>query len=160
MPLEAEVKRQRPQLGDIFQIKLDLGIYVYGQVIPNGITAFYSYSDDGLADLDLIVDSNLLFCILVMDDVLKKGTWPIVGNRPVPNSASGKIEFCRKDTISGELIISYYSDDGQYCERPGTIDECQNLEATCAWSEEHVIDRLEDIFSGKEDRWRQATKVS
>jgi hypothetical protein len=65
--------------------------------------------------------------------------------------------FFKRDSISGKLSI-YTERGGKSFEKDATLEECKQLECAAVWSANHIIDRLNDHFSGKPNKWVESMK--
>ena len=57
--------------------------------------------------------------------------------------------FFKKDRIAKKLSI--YDDDD--IEHPATLEEIEGLECAAVWEPQHVVDRLNDHFEGRPNKW-------
>jgi hypothetical protein len=137
--------RIRPRVGDVVQIPLGKRTFGYGLKLK-GTYAFYDAKSPPPLSLAEVVTRPLLFRLWVHDSAVEDGSWPIIGNVPVPKGLLKEPWFFRKDPISGAW--SRYRGD-PLTVRPATEEECQALECAAVWQPEHVIERLRDYFAGR-----------
>ncbi len=136
------------KIGDVFQIDLSDGRLVFGRVLPN-TWAFYDYvisSDDEL-DIEKVVSSIIVFKIWVSEFALEKNIWKIVGNIPLDENLKGTVEFYKQDPINNKVWKTLTGAE----EIPTSIEECLELEVAAVWDPEHVLERLDCLFTGKID---------
>ena len=127
----------RPKVGDIFQIPLPNDRFAYGKVFRDASVGIYDQVFSSAQQLP--IESSFAFIIGLYDNILKSGTWPIIGHEPFESQeAEWPPPSCVKDVISGDYSIYH---KGQM--RPSTEAECQGLEAAAVWDSNHVVDRIE-----------------
>ena len=125
-----------PRVGDIFQIPLPDGRYAYGKVFRDASVGIYETIFDSPAELP--IESSFVFIVGLYDDVLKSGTWPIIGHVPFSSTEDEwPPPHLIKDVISGEYSVYHKG-----VIRPSTESECRGLEQAAVWDVEHVIDRI------------------
>jgi hypothetical protein len=82
---------QRPKVGDLFAIPIDVGLWGIGQVVESFMNSYYlaiyegveTDIDDGV-DLEAAIRRPLVFLALALDAKIYVGDWPIVGHTAVP----------------------------------------------------------------------------
>ena len=68
------MKRQQETVGSIVQIHINDEFYVYAQILPHGLLAFFDYkSDTELSDLNVLKNAKVLFITAVYKYVITKG---------------------------------------------------------------------------------------
>ena len=78
------MKRQQETVGSIVQIHVNDEFYVYAQILPHGLLAFFDYkSDTELSDLNVLKNAKVLFITAVYKYVITKGIWLKVGKIPI-----------------------------------------------------------------------------
>ena len=66
------------------QIHVNDEFYVYAQILPHGLLAFFDYkSDTELSDLNVLKNAKVLFITAVYKYVITKGIWLKVGKIPI-----------------------------------------------------------------------------
>ena len=66
------MKRQQETVGSIVQIHINDEFYVYAQILPHGLLAFFDYkSDTELSDLNVLKNAKVLFITAVYKYVTK-----------------------------------------------------------------------------------------
>lgn len=130
------MKRQRVKLGNVHQIPLPNGKYAYGRVLKDASIAIYKEISNSPNMIPSTED--YAFIVGVYRDVLTSGEWPIVGRRPFENAEEAwPPPNCIIDSISGEYSVYYKGEI-----RPGSKEECEDLEVAAVWEAEHIIDRI------------------
>jgi len=90
-----------------------------------------------------------------MNRAVTAGIWPVVGNIPLEDALLVDRLFSKQDDISGRLT-TYRSGTGE--ETPATLKECEGLEAAAVWDAEHIVDRLNDHFAGRANKWVESLR--
>lgn len=86
------------------------------------------------------------FMVGVYDYVLKSGNWPKVDHRPFLNEdEEWPPPSCIVDAISGEYSVYYRGEI-----KPSTKADCEGLEVTAVWADNHIIDRIME-----DDKWNR-----
>jgi hypothetical protein len=67
----------------------------------------------------------------------------------VPSELAVAPWFFKQDAISGKVTVGRTGSEERLPE-PGQID---NLERAAVWSATHIVDRLQDHFAGKPNKW-------
>ncbi len=83
--LVIDMAKQRITTGAILEVNIEGQYYVYAQILQNGDgIAFFDYkTEDKLIDLYLLEKCEILFIIVVYNDVITQGKWVKVGKLPV-----------------------------------------------------------------------------
>ncbi len=148
-------KSIRRRVGDIFAINLGDNSIGFGQVLNDPFMAFFDLKSDSIPDPERVVSSPVAFRICVVDDGIKSGEWRILGNLPLSEELSEEPLLFKKDSFTDKLTI-YRDSTGE--ETPATRSECQHLECAAVWETHHVLDRLEDHFNGKRNKWYESMR--
>lgn len=143
-------KKTRRRIGDVVAIALKDGSFAFGRVLMEPLMAFYALRAERIPTLTDIVSSNIAFKVCVMNYAITHGDWPVLGNIPLEKSLTAEPLFFKRDSITGALSI-YRDSTGE--EVPATAEECAGLECAAVWEPEHVLDRLEDFFAGRPNKW-------
>lgn len=79
------MKRQRITEGAILEINIENDYYVYAQILVKGLGyAFFDYrSKQHLTALDELLKCEILFIVMVYNDVVTQGKWIKVGKLPI-----------------------------------------------------------------------------
>lgn len=147
----SDSKKQRPVLGDVFQIKVN-DQYYYGQVLIRGVYAFFDFhSNDPIDDLSVLNNCPILFQVCVYADVITRGVWTIVGKIPVREGLLPLMpEFIYHKDGLPEFEL-YNPNNGEI--HPATKEECKGLELCSVWDSNHVTDRLLDYYANRPCVW-------
>lgn len=129
-------KGKRKKIGDVYAIPLPNGKYAFGRIFKDAGIGIYKHIGDTIGDIPIAGEYQ--FIVGVYDYVLKSGDWTVVENRPFKNDDEAfPPPSCIIDSLSGEY--SFYH-KGQI--RSATKSECEGLEITAVWADNHIIDRI------------------
>ena len=144
--LENKTKRQKITIGSIIEIPIEGKYYVYAQILPKSLYAFFDYrSQEPIADFSCLNKSPILFIIPVYDYVITKGIWLKVGNMPIRESLEKlSINYYIYDEISNKYS-KYNSYTGEIIS--STKEDVRGLERAAVWDENHVEDRIRDYYN-------------
>ncbi|MGA2867871.1 MAG: Imm26 family immunity protein [Verrucomicrobiota bacterium] len=142
--------KQNLNLGDIVKIPLGSGQLAFARILKNLLMAFYGLKSEKIPPIEFIISQPIIFKIWVM-----KHDWPVIGNSPLTSDLEKPPIFSKCDPISKKLSL-YYMEDGK--EKSASFEECENLECAAVWSPSHIIDRLNDYFAGKPNKWVESMK--
>jgi len=143
-------------IGDIFVIPLNEG-FAYGRIIQEPLVAIYDLKSDQILDANNVLKEKVFLKMAVMNYAITSGIWKIIGHKPLEEELKRIVKFFKIDSISEELTI-YWEDKGSFYEIPATYEKCKDLEMAAVWEPEHVVERLEDYFNGKTNKYLQANK--
>ncbi len=153
MPRQRKI---RQKIGDVVAIKLGDGTYGYGRVLPELLTAIYDLHSRELLELETILAAPVLFAVWVSDFAITDGTWPVLGNAPLTPEMLIEPVFFKKDPITGALTI-YHPSTGK--EVAATKEECSHLECAAVWQPHHMVDRIQDYFAGRPNKWAESLRA-
>lgn len=129
-------RRIKPKVGDVFQIALSNGSFAYGKVFRDAQVGIYQQIFDSPTAPPII--GSFAFIVGLYQDILKSGTWPIVGHEAFSSMDDEWPPPMRiKDPISGGHSIYHKGEI-----RRATATECVGLETAAVWDADHIIDRL------------------
>jgi hypothetical protein len=151
----ASGKKVRRNVGDIVKIPLSDGSHSYAIVLPAPRFAFLDYRGRQELPAADVVRVQPLFQLLVMDYAVTSGRWPRIGHVQPPASFLQFPVFFKQDPINKKY--SLYTGNGR--EVPATREQCEGLERYAVWDPEHVEERLLDHYSGRPNRWVEASKI-
>jgi hypothetical protein len=140
--------------GDVLKIPLADGKFAFARVLKYPLVAFYNLKTERIPNIDSIISSPVIFKIWVMKYGVTSGDWPVICNAPLTPELEVPPFFFKRDPISGALSIYM----GNNIERPATLEECQGLECAAGWDPVHVVDRINDHFAGKPNKWVEAMR--
>jgi hypothetical protein len=131
--------------GDIFEIAVAEGIVAFAQALNEPEYAFFSENP-------IEAQGQMpLFRIWVHNSAPKK--WKKLGTAQPSEAFDIEIPRFKKDPITGALS-TYVGGN----ESPATLEEVQNMECAAVWEEPHIIDRLADHLSGRQNQWLESLK--
>ena len=148
------MKKKKWTHGDILKIPLADAKFAFARVLKYPLVAFYDLRSEGIPNIDSIIASSVAFKIWVMKYAVTNGEWLVIGNRPLTPELEEPSLFFKRDAIFGALSIYL----GAGAEKPATIDECKGLECAAGWDPVHIIDRLNDHFAGRPNKWVELMK--
>jgi len=96
---------------------------------------------------------------VVSNPAITKGTWPVVGSRPLQPENAEEPFFYKQDAISGRLSLYHSTFAATNYEHPASLDECQHLECAVVWEPERVADRLNDHAANRPNRWEESLRI-
>lgn len=153
-------KRVRRKVGDILLIELGSGLHAYVQVADEPSVIFFDGTfSEGLA-IEHIPDLPVAFRLWVSNHAITKGTWPIIGSRPLLPENAKEPFFYKQDAASGRLSLYHSAFAATNYEHPATLEECQHLECPAVWEPEHVVDRLNDHAAHRPNRWAESLRIN
>lgn len=151
-----KITRFKRKEGDIILIKLSDNTFGYGRVLNDPLFAFYDLNTSQPSlDIELIIKKDILFKVWVMKHAITSGRWEVIGNKSLESSLIQSQLFFKQDIFTKEFTI-YDSTTGQ--EMDASYGECSSLERAAVWDTEHIEDRLEDYFNGRENKWVESLK--
>ena len=149
------MKRQQETVGSIVQIHINDEFYVYAQILPHGLLAFFDYkSDTELSDLNVLKNAKILFITSVYKYVITKGIWSKVGKIPIREDLQVLPLRFVYDRIS-EKIFTYNPETGETA--PTTIDVAKKLERAAVWDDKQIEERIKNHYDGVPCKWLQET---
>lgn len=149
------MKRQQETVGSIVQIHVNDEFYVYAQILPHGLQAFFDYkSDTELSDLNVLKNAKVLFITAVYKYVITKGIWLKVGKIPIREDLQILPLRFVYDRIS-EKFFTYNPETGETA--PTTIDVAKKLERAAVWDDKQIEERIKNHYDGVPCKWMQET---
>jgi len=154
--MQKKRKRQQRRAGDLVVVPLSNGRFGFGYVLDEPLIAFFDYlSGDDQPAVEPLVKRPIAFQIWVMSYAITRGLWPVVGHVQPKGSFLKKPWFFLQDALTGELTKT----QGGGREVRATKKSCMALERAAVWDPEHVVERLEAHFDGRESRSVTALKL-
>jgi len=149
-------RKQKVVRGSIAQTELGDRTFAFGQVLKPPLIAFLDLRADSALPIEEIAGCKVVFSVWVMKYAVADGDWPVIGRADVPGNRDERPAFFKKDRISGSLSITYTGEE----EAPATLEGIRDLEcaAVWVWDPEHVVDRLNDHFAGKPNKWVESMR--
>jgi hypothetical protein len=140
----ATKKQRRKKLGDVYAIPLPNSKFAFGRIFKDAGIGIYKHIGESIVDIPM--DENYQFIVGVYDYVLKSGNWSFVENRPFNNVEEAyPPPTCIIDSISGKYSIYHKGEI-----RASNKSECEGLEITAVWADNHIIDRIMG-----DDKWHK-----
>jgi hypothetical protein len=134
--------------GGFVAIDLGDGYVSFGRLLKRPVIAFYDVrTADSLAPEE-IIKHPVLFKLCVMRHAITRGTWPVIATLPLDKSLREQVVFFRQDPVTTKLY-RYLDIKPNGRNIPATPDQVEGLERAAAWNPEHVVERLNDHFSGR-----------
>lgn len=147
--------RQRITEGSILEIPIEGGYYTYAQILIGKLGyAFFDFkTKDKLSNFEILKSKDVIFILMVYNDVITQGHWLKVGKIKVREDLlvqPNKFIYHRDEVPEFEL---YNPNTGEI--RPSTKEECKGLEVAAVYEAQHVEERLNDYFAGRVNAYRQ-----
>ena len=149
-------KKIRRKIGDVIVIRLGDGSYCYGRVLREPMIAVYNLRNNEPLAMEVILAAPVAFVLFVMNSAVTAGIWPVIGNVPLTPDLLHEPVFFKKDSLSGKFSI-YRDSTGE--ETPATREECRNIECATVWEPQHVVDRLQDYFAGRPNKFVESLRA-
>ena len=115
------MKRQQETVGSIVQIHVNDEFYVYAQILPHGLLAFFDYKPIRNCLIWMSWKCQILFITAVYKYVITKGIWLKVGKIPIREDLQVLPLRFVYDRIS-EKFFTYNPETGETA--PTTIECC------------------------------------
>jgi hypothetical protein len=151
--------RGKRKQGNLLRIPLEKNRHAYAQVSIEPLIVFFDAIFTEEAPLTDIPSLPVAFRICVMKYAVTSGLWPVIGHQPLKPENSVEPYFRKQDQITGRLSLHHSSFASSNFERRATLAECEGLECAAVWDPAHVIDRLEDHFAGRPNKWVESLKI-
>jgi Immunity protein 26 len=145
-------KRQRRKPGNILAIPNATGKLYFGRELKEGVVAFYNIKSDVQIAIEKILCASILFSVAVMNHAIIRNNWTIIGWKPLEPELAKSPDFFMQDAHSGNFSI--YKEGGQIV--PATRKQVKGLEIAAGWEPEHIVDRLDDHFAGRKNKWLES----
>jgi hypothetical protein len=150
-------RRVRRTIGDVVEVPLGDEELGFALVLDEPLIAFFDLHcrRDSVPAVADIVRSALAFRIWVMNRAITHGVWPVIGHVSVPQAVLEPPWFFKQDPISKEVTVTKTGAE-EIPPAPGQVDV---LERAAVWDPEHVVDRLQDHFAGRPNKWVESLKL-
>jgi hypothetical protein len=145
--------KQRWEPGTVIRTTNADGDTYYGRLLEFPWAAFYDLrTEQPLDDLQAIVAAPVAFTVAAHKDLIAKNQWEAIGSVALDGSLQPPAEQAMIDVLDPDhhQII-----DAEGNIRDATAAEVAGLEPAAVWDPEHVVDRLDDHFAGRPNRWLQ-----
>ena len=150
----------REKLGMVFRIPLGDTFYGYGQITNETEYAFFDYTDNAKnTKIDDVINSKMIFKIVVQIGPLHDDIWEVLGIYPVDEkNAQRKDRFKYDDFKDQYFVIPVNWNIDNKFEIPSTAEEIRKLGLECfaSWGYKLVEDRLRDHFADRKCYWVEA----
>jgi Immunity protein 26 len=123
--------------------------YFFGRELRSGVVAFYDFRSKFIPEISQIIGSQVLFKIPIMDHALKAKKWEVISWVLLDQELLKPVDFFIQDVKTKQFSI--YRENGAIVD--ASRAEIVGLERAAGWDPEHVVDRLNDHFSGRPNKW-------
>ncbi|WP_426757331.1 immunity 26/phosphotriesterase HocA family protein [Myxococcus sp. Y35] len=147
-------KRQRRRVGDVVAVDLGEGYTAFGQVLSEPLVAFYDLKSRDVPPVEEITVCPVLFVVNVMNYAVTRGEWPVIGRAPVDAELVEGLRFGKVDHYGDEHCVVLW--DGR--QEPASLEEAEALEPAAVWDPSHVVDRLNDHYAGRPNKWLESLR--
>lgn len=138
----------------MIEIPLDCGKLCFAQVVAFPLIVFFDLRVEARPSLREILDSNVAFSLWVAKSALVDQAWTVIGRSPIPETVDRRPAFFKLDRISGKYFLTYSGEE----EIPVSAAQLADVECAAVWELEHLLDRLQDHFAGRPNRWVEAMR--
>lgn len=143
------------RVGAVVRIDLGGGPFAFGRLLESPLIAIYDLKHRGIPEIDEVISAPIAFKVWVMKYAINDGDWPIIANVPLDARLLEQPWFYKQDPINGRLTL-YKGGGGP--ELPASLEECEGLECAAVWEPEHIVDRLNDHFEGRPNKWVESLR--
>ena len=140
---------QKYSVGGVLKIPLCDDWHTYGQMTGDAEVAFFDAKTKDDLTVEKIVKQPVLFRFAVDSYAVSKFIWLKVGKAPLSEELKTPQEMYIQNALRPDKFEIYCA--GEI--RPATREECEGLECCAVWSPEQAIDRINDFYSGVQNRW-------
>lgn len=135
------------------EINIEGQYYVYAQILSKGLGyAFFDFkSKEKLRDFNILLNSKVLFIVMVYNDIITKGVWLKVGKLPIRDDLLVQPMKFIQDNLNPNNFEHYNPNTGKITK--ATKEECVGLERASVWDANHVEDRIRDYYLGVPCTW-------
>ena len=107
-----------------------------------------------------VIAAPVIFVTDVYDYALKSGGWPTVGRIDLAKKPMPLPIFYMYNRLKKVDPVTIITGSTAHEMRPGTIDECRDLEPLAVWEPEHIEERIRDHYADVPNIHYKAMKVS
>jgi hypothetical protein len=139
----------RWRAGAVISKALPDGWTYYGRLLEFPWVAFYKHRTKAASDdVEAVTGSQVLFTLAAHKDLTAPSEWRTIGQQPLePSLGPPHAQAVWDDDGSCQII------DAEGEMRAATPAECKGLEPAAVWEPDHIADRLQDTFAGRENPW-------
>jgi hypothetical protein len=153
-------KRQKFKEGAVVKIVLSHNRIVFGRLLPSFQIGIYDciYNKDfETSSIMEVYNLKTLFYCTFFKNIITNGLFEIVGFRELTSNELNSIPpSYNQDKVNiNDCVIFYY--DGR--ERKATPQECIGLEKSSVWEAASLVERIEDLYAGKKNKYAELFKV-
>jgi hypothetical protein len=154
--MDGKQRRVRWKVGDIVSIPIGDNRVAFAWVLREPRLAFFDYDCDleVVPAVGEIVLRPVAFQIWVMSGAVTSGLWSRVGHVTPGDDVLESPWFFKQDQISGKLSMTKTGAE----EVPVDAAVCKFLERASVWEPHHVVDRLQDHFAGRPNKWVELSR--
>jgi hypothetical protein len=146
------MKNKRLNPGAIVKIPIDKDTFTYARILDDHDYAIYNCrTSNQIADLNIIIQSPILFVARVDNFAILKGRWTVVGTIELDNRHKIVPKYFDPDLTNPELYGEYFK-KYEEVEKYFTY-EIGGLQDGGMHSAEHIENRLHDYYYGYPDRY-------
>jgi len=143
-------QRRYPRYGELVVIPLGQACYGYGQALREPEIAFFDLRSDG-AVLNAAEVEGTAVAFRLWVQRYGPLSWQKLGVASLPPGLQADVPRFKQDALTSKFSI-YLSGS----ERPASREEVEGLECAAVWDPSHVVDRLNDHFAGRLNKWHQS----
>lgn len=137
-------------------VPLSGGRYAFAWALPSPLVAFFDYQSPALVAAEEVVKKPIAFRVWVMHNAVSDGEWAVIGNVAAPAPLLVPPLFFKQDPLNGTLSTTHDGSD----QVAATLEQVRGLERAAVWEKKHIVDRLEDHFAGRPNRWVESMRPS
>lgn len=151
--------KQRITEGAVLEINIGGEYYVYAQILSKGLGyVFFDFkSNEKLKDLNILLSSNVLFILMVYNDIINDSVWTKIGKLPIRNDLLIQPMKFIQDNLNQNSFEIYNPNTGEISS--ATRKECEGLERAAVWEAIHVEERIRDYYLGVPNFWADQLKI-
>ena len=133
----------------------------FGRLLPGvaSIICVYDFvvNENEQVSVDDILKNPVLFCCGLYRTIITKGTFEIIGIREFTENEIKNISpLFTQDIVNIKDCVIWWP-TGE--ERKASPEECVGLERSAVWTEEGLIERIDDHYAGKRNFHVEDQKV-
>ena len=151
--------KQRITEGAVLEINIGGEYFVYAQILSKGLGyVFFDFkSNEKLKDLNILLNSNVLFILMVYNDIINNGVWTKVGKLPIRFDLLIQPMKFIQDPMEPKRFEIYNPNSGKIYK--ALREECEGLERAAVWEASHVEERIRDYYLGVANFWVDQLKI-
>ena len=155
-PKKVVVRKPKLSPGDVFRFPLRKG-WGFGRVLTESERAFYSCrATTKDVPLEEVVSNEVAFVQGCSDDGFYKKRWRVLGNLPLGPELTRPTYLFHQAV--GATTCEVFDIWSPAVSREVPETECEDIEQWGAWSDVHVVERLETVLAG--GKWVDAGRAA